>query len=155
MLGNFDWDHCENPQAVVMLVIFALLVVVVMLNLLIALMGDIYQMIKQNEVLEARKLRAGMIMQVELTLSKKQLKNTEWFPRFVQILQADERGAQQEWGGLGSKLEQLKQDLASLRVKSAGDHQSVESKIEQMVADMKTQMATQAKILKLLEANER
>lgn len=46
MLGAFDLGDYEHPEAIVMFVVFAMIMVVVMLNLLIAMMGSSYEEVK-------------------------------------------------------------------------------------------------------------
>lgn len=89
MLGAFDLNDYEHPEALAMFVIFAMIMVVVMLNTLIAMMGEASTAVKKNAELETLKLRARVVMDVELGLSPTQLRKDKWFPKFVQVLDPD------------------------------------------------------------------
>ena len=64
--------------------------VVVMLNMLIAIMGDSYEKVKESEVVEARRLRAQTIIDEEALMSDADLANPDYFPDFLQVLRATE-----------------------------------------------------------------
>jgi hypothetical protein len=61
-----------------------------MLNLLIAIMGDSYEKVKESEVVEARRLRAQTIIDEEALMSDADLANPDDFPEFLQVLRATE-----------------------------------------------------------------
>eukprot|EP01047_Picozoa_sp_COSAG01_P034154 COSAG01_NODE_2551_length_7464_cov_3.080652_1_plen_1470_part_00 len=88
MLGNFDPSEYKNSEAIIIAASFAFLVVVVMLNLLIAIMQDSYQNVKQHQQVELRQLRAQVIIDIENSLGPRILEKhkEEWFPRFLQVL---------------------------------------------------------------------
>ena len=66
MLGDFDVETLEQPISVAMFVFFQFIVVVLMMNLIIAIMGDSYEMVKENETIEALHERAKIIVDMEL-----------------------------------------------------------------------------------------
>ena len=66
MLGDFDVDILQQPTSIVMFVLFQFIVVVLMMNLIIAIMGDSYEMVKENETIEALHERAKIIVDMEL-----------------------------------------------------------------------------------------
>jgi hypothetical protein len=66
MLGDFDVEILEQPMSIVMFVFFQFIVVVLMLNLIIAIMGDSYEKVKENETVEALHERAKVIVDMEL-----------------------------------------------------------------------------------------
>jgi hypothetical protein len=71
-----------------------------MLNLLIAIMADSYERVKEAEVVEARKLRAQTILNEERLMSKY---TSAQSPTYLQVLQAtDIKDA--AWSGLSGKV---------------------------------------------------
>ena len=105
-------------------------VVVVLLNLLIAIMGDSYEMIKENEIEESLNQRARIIVDFEQTASSVKA------PRFLHTLELmSEEGAQlaeQPWQGVVGRFKQLMEQMEERQVRA--DTQQVE--------DMKTEFGT-------------
>ena len=66
MLGDFDAEALNQPSSIVMFVFFQFIVVVLMMNLIIAIMGDSYEMVKENETVEALHGQAKVITDMEL-----------------------------------------------------------------------------------------
>ena len=73
MLGDFDVDILQQPTSIVMFTLFQFIVVVLMMNLIIAIMGDSYEMVKENETIEALHERAKIIVDMELLCEYTQL----------------------------------------------------------------------------------
>ncbi len=65
------------------------IVVVLMLNLLIAIMGNAYDQIAQNEAVEMQRERAKAILNIEQNLLTKKIKETwsAWFPNYLHLLE--------------------------------------------------------------------
>ena len=74
-----------------------------MLNLLIAIMADSYEKVKESEVLEARILRAQTIIDAEALMSEADWKKEEYFPHFLHVLRATGLKRHQ-WSGLSGIL---------------------------------------------------
>ena len=67
MLGDFDIEILQDkPSSIAVFVIFQAAVVVVMMNLIVAIMADSYEMVKENETIEALLERAKIIVGMEL-----------------------------------------------------------------------------------------
>ena len=66
MLGDFNVETLDQQSSIVMFVFFQFIVVVLMMNLIIAIMGDSYEMVKENETIEALHERAKVIVDMEL-----------------------------------------------------------------------------------------
>ncbi len=66
MLGDFDVDILQRSSSILMFVFFQFIVVVLMMNLIIAIMGDSYEAVKENETTEALHERAKIIVDMEL-----------------------------------------------------------------------------------------
>ena len=62
MLGSFEIGDYTKRAAVAMFLLFAFFVIVLMLNLLIAIMGDAYSKVKESELVEGLHERAKMIV---------------------------------------------------------------------------------------------
>ena len=66
MLSDFDVDILQQPSSIVVFMIFQFFVVVLMMNLIIAIMADSYEMVKEHEIIEALHERAKIIVDMEL-----------------------------------------------------------------------------------------
>ena len=67
MLGDFDVDILlVQPSSILIFIFFQSIVVVLMMNLIIAIMGDSYENVKENETIEALHERAKIIVDMEL-----------------------------------------------------------------------------------------
>jgi hypothetical protein len=64
-LGSFEIEDYTKKAAVGMFLIFAFFVIVLMLNLLIAIMGDAYSKVKESELVEGLHARAKLIVEHE------------------------------------------------------------------------------------------
>ena len=62
MLGSYNINDYTKKAAVAMFLLFAFFVIVLMLNLLIAIMGDAYSKVKESELVEGLHERAKMIV---------------------------------------------------------------------------------------------
>ena len=48
MLGDFDVDVLQQPSSILIFILFQFIVVVLMMNLIIAIMGDSYENVMAN-----------------------------------------------------------------------------------------------------------
>ena len=62
MLGSYSITDYTKKAAVAMFLLFAFFVIVLMLNLLIAIMGDAYSKVKESELVEGLHERAKIIV---------------------------------------------------------------------------------------------
>ena len=119
-LGEFDADLYTDVLSVLVLLLALLFSTVLLLNLLIAIMGDSYEMIKESEVVEKLAGRARLVVEHELLHPRQ---NT--FPTYMHVLRAAESGDGSEepvWEGIAGKV---RQEVAVLR-KSMSTNQEVE-----------------------------
>jgi hypothetical protein len=65
-LGSYNIGDYTTRAAVTMFLFFAFFVILLMLNLLIAIMGDSYSMVKESELVEGLHERAKLIVEHEL-----------------------------------------------------------------------------------------
>ena len=127
MLGSFKMGDYTNFESKTFFVVFLLVNVIVMLNLLIAIMTDTFERVKESEELQGRRLKAEKIIIEMKQMSDKEKANPEFFPPFLQVLEADE--AQEDtWSGLGGKIasEIEKTEVARRKDVEKADHAMAE-----------------------------
>mmetsp|Transcript_37622 Transcript_37622/g.106269 ORF Transcript_37622/g.106269 Transcript_37622/m.106269 type:complete len:1580 (-) Transcript_37622:421-5160(-) len=126
MLGDFkhSWFAKLPLPAVgqVLWVIFMFLEMILLLNLLIALMGDSYEKVQEKSKIEALRERAGLLVEMEMVieymLGEKYLLKHNFCPRWLhavvpkEALQsgAEGQGRTREWSGVAGSI---KQDMES------------------------------------------
>ena len=66
MLGDFDVMYLQSQTSIIVYIVFQIVVFLLMMNLVIAIMGDSYEMVKENEIVEALHERAKIIVDFEL-----------------------------------------------------------------------------------------
>jgi|EP01046_Picozoa_sp_COSAG06_P071260 hypothetical protein len=96
-----DYQKAERARSFFLLILF--LVLIVMLNLLIAIMADSYEKVKEGETLEARKLRVETIIDEDAMMRKADKRNPDYFPDYLQLLQSTE-AQESVWSGLSGKI---------------------------------------------------
>jgi len=91
MLGEFDLEEFEssaNKNAMtVLFTIFQFFVNIVMLNLLIAIMGDQYDVVQESGHEQYLYAKAGIILKYEERMSRATKQNPKLFPEWLQLLQ--------------------------------------------------------------------
>ena len=119
-LGHFDAATYDDLLSLIVLIVALLFSGVLLLNLLIAIMGDSYEMVKESEVVEKLAGRARLVVEHERLQPTANV-----FPRFLHVLRATEGGGGGEapvWEGIAGKV---RQEVAVLR-KSMSTNQEVE-----------------------------
>eukprot|EP00298_Acanthocystis_sp_HF-20_P006887 c16621_g1_i3.p1 GENE.c16621_g1_i3~~c16621_g1_i3.p1 ORF type:complete len:296 (+),score=86.73 c16621_g1_i3:23-889(+) len=79
----------NDSEVIIAKVIFSvsmILVSIVLLNLLIALMSDSYERIQDQSALEIQKLRAKILLEIEMFMTEEELNNQENFPLYLHVL---------------------------------------------------------------------
>jgi hypothetical protein len=99
--GSFEMDTFHSWASVVWACVYRFLVMIVMLNLLIAIMGDSYAKIKEMEQVESLRERAKIIVDMELQKPK-----SHSFPMYMHIVEpADEESKLiHNWGGVTDRI---------------------------------------------------
>jgi len=135
VVGSFHMSDYKNNEARAAFLIFLFLIVVVMLNLLIAIMSDSYEKVKDSEVVEARKLTAQTIIEEETMMSVEDRQKTEFFPEFLEVLQATDE-PEEIWSGVSGQISKLgvKVDEKVDNVDEKID--SVDGKVEKLATQM-------------------
>ena len=93
---------------------FTFFINIVMLNLLIAIMGDKYGEIKETADAEFMYARASIVLEFENMMSARSKQNKEWFPTWLQVL--DHAGGGDEERDLASQVRELKKALERAEV---------------------------------------
>ncbi|GMH63294.1 hypothetical protein TL16_g03675 [Triparma laevis f. inornata] len=142
MLGDFDIDDFTTSVSYVsiatLFIAFTVFINIIMLNLLIAIMGDIFDRIQENARAEFMFARARIILEFEETLSEEQKKNAEWFPEWLQVLvpTLQDNDLDNEWVGrlksLKNTVTQAKQEMNEVlheneRKRQISERQRIES----------------------------
>lgn len=87
------------------------LVQILLLNMLIALMREVYNRVKHTEEDVFLKGRASLIVEVETLMARKQLERYANMPPYVHLLTPVRRGDTRERSGIEARLEKLEQML--------------------------------------------
>jgi len=94
LFGNYDevsLEEASSPTlAKILLITFLFIVVIVYLNLIIAIMNDIYSGVRDNAEAQATYGRAKLVLEYECFMSDHQKKNKEYFPDWLYILKKTE-----------------------------------------------------------------
>mmetsp|Transcript_24623 Transcript_24623/g.46250 ORF Transcript_24623/g.46250 Transcript_24623/m.46250 type:complete len:402 (+) Transcript_24623:2-1207(+) len=119
MLGTFEVDDFSSSSSVsstsVLFISFTVFINIIMLNLLIAIMGDIFDRIQENARGEFIFARANIVMEFEGVLSKSQRENPNLFPTWLQVLVPtlkDDDINNDDWVG---RIKSLKRNIAHVK----------------------------------------
>ena len=132
IVGTFEMSDYANSESRAFFLLFLFGVLIVMLNLLIAIMSDSYEKVKESEVVEARKLRAQTIIDEEAGMSQAARANPDYFPQFLRVLQATE-SREEVWAGLSGKMVS---EILKVDDKMKENHEVMETKLGQVEANM-------------------
>jgi len=132
-LGSFDASDYPDRLSMVVLLLALLFSTVLLLNLLIAIMGDSYEMVKESEIVEKLKGQALLVVEHERLYP-----SANAFPRYMHVLRAAEGGDGGEasaWEGIAGKV---KQEVAGLRktMATADELAEVEQKMTKKLEEV-------------------
>ena len=147
MLGEFTPDIFDNSASpslgVFLLVCYMLITPIILLNALIAIMGDSYDRVQANANAEWRCEQAKIVLELEQLLYTKQRKDPLMFPTWVHVLKPkpinegdDEDASQQtQWLGRAGELKsfvrsELKESQSQLDTKLEMSQHQLEKKLE-------------------------
>ena len=153
MLGDFDISEFTGSVSFLsigfLFTVFTLLINIVLLNLLIALMGDIFDRIQENAQAEFLYGRACIILEFESLLSESYKKeNLDMFPKWLQVLvpagsDEKEKGGDlgtESWGGKMKAIrrgqESVKEDVESVKKEMKEGQESVKTEVESLKAEL-------------------
>jgi len=142
MLGDFDVENYTETgnflAAVALFVVFMFLVNIVMLNLLIAIMGDIFDQVQESALAQFLYSKSSLILEFEATMSEEDKRNENYFPPWLQVLMptASVGGADDSWAG---KMRDLKREITK-----ANENTKVQLEAAQKAAQKETQAQLEA-----------
>eukprot|EP01052_Picozoa_sp_SAG31_P037103 SAG31_NODE_4737_length_2991_cov_1.986169_1_plen_802_part_00 len=142
VLGNFDMNDYPKSTSVVMFLCVAFFVVILMLNLLIAIMQDSYDKVKEHEVVEGLREKGKTIVAMEQLWPR-----LHTFPKFMHIampqsdvvdLETVKRARDQGMGGrISERLsEQFDARISALDKKFDDHAQQLDQKIDCVTNEM-------------------
>ncbi|KAG2498331.1 hypothetical protein HYH03_003591 [Edaphochlamys debaryana] len=119
VLGQFDitwaWGSVWQELAIIFFSAFMFIVQILLLNMLIALMCEVYKKVAQTEEDVFLKGRASLIVEVETLMARKQLEKYANMPPYVHLLTPVRRSDAREKSGIEQRLEKLEQMLMKLQ----------------------------------------
>ena len=126
---------------------FMLIVAIVLLNLLIAIMGDSFDRVQENAEDVFQRERAGQLVEMELNMTNEELKNEEYFPKYVDVLMAadgsgSDSGAGEEWSG---RINILRKHMDARQKES---QKEMKEQVEDLEKKMKEQGEGLEKVMK-------
>ena len=110
MAQDFDIDDYEGFVPLTMFLLFLYIVIIVMFNVLIAIVSDLYANVMVTADVEVDQRRAEAIISEEALMSEADLSSKAFFPEFLEVLQVavgEERVEQ-------VKVSQVQADVAQL-----------------------------------------
>ena len=118
-----------------------------LLNLLIAIMSDSYEQVKESEVVEDRKGRASLIVEHERLWPAE---NT--YPRFMHVLRPAEGGGEelQPWEGVAGKMKQVEDRVTARLTGLAVENAELKEKLSKQEASLSKVQGEMSEMLKLL-----
>jgi hypothetical protein len=159
VVGSFHMSDYQTTLSTASFLFFLFLNVIVMLNLLIAIMSDSYEKVKDGEVVEALKLRAETIIAEEAMMSEADWRNASYFPAYLEVLQAKEK-PDIVWSGVSGQISKLDKKVtekvgeAEQAVKAVSKKvDKVEDKVDEMSSKVEAlQKDMDAKLERILRA---
>eukprot|EP00911_Craspedida_sp_UC1_P002165 UC1_evm1s1662 len=126
IMGDFDMDTYTGPNIILARVTFVLSMIfvpVVVLNLLIAFMGTIYERVEEKSELEYLALKASIIYKYEVYLSKSDRTDIEKFPEWLHVLVPGHTSydTSSEIDALKSKMKDLQEQLGKTENSTLSD----------------------------------
>ena len=120
-----------------MFILVAFFVIVLMLNLLIAIMGDSYEKVKEAETVEGLLGKAKMIVNAELLHDAGSFimmaSNRNHYPAYMHIVEAvdDDEGPGRPWEGVAGRV---REEMAKQRLEAARLHTELQGENEDLNA---------------------
>ncbi|KXZ51579.1 hypothetical protein GPECTOR_12g542 [Gonium pectorale] len=119
VLGQFNiewaWGSAWQELSIIFFSLFMLAVQILLLNMLIALMREVYNRVKNTEEDVFLKGRASLIVEVETLMARKQLERYANMPPYVHLLTPVQRKDARDKNALEARLEKLEQMLMKLQ----------------------------------------
>ncbi|GMH64615.1 hypothetical protein TrST_g10092 [Triparma strigata] len=150
LLGDFNAEEFNASLSynltMALFVVFMFFINIVMLNLLIAIMGDIFDRIQENAKAEFMFARAGIVLEFEAMLSNYDRQNEEWFPTWLQVLVPTQGAEGTEGGDWVGRVKALKVSLDSVKTEVSDDLKNTRNDLKEELDASRAEV----KILKTL-----
>ena len=131
-------------STVLVMVVFMGIVVVVLLNMLIAIMGDSYEKVKESERVEALRERAQIIVEAEL--SSRHRHKYHKYMHFVDATDSSELVSFEHWDGITGRVKQLLQgQMARLREDNAQLRDDINAQLKGEMDELRDDINVQLK----------
>ena len=148
LFGNYnilDFDSSSNPELKKFLnSSFLFFIDIVLLNLLIALMGDIFDEVQAKASQETTYGLAKLVLEYESLFSESYKKRNEekFFPMWLHVISKDEekdkRGQQKGWKGRTEEIKpEIKSEVAKIDSKVAQIESNINEKFEKLFQQLK------------------
>jgi hypothetical protein len=144
MAQDFKIDDYEVGVPLVMFVLFLYIVIIVMFNVLIAIVSELYTNVMVTADVEVYQRRAEAIIAEEALMSPADLVNKAFFPQFLEVLQvaAGEEKVEQV------KVSEVQEDVAQLHATV----EEVRTELKDEIGKMTQQMSKlEALVVQVLE----
>jgi hypothetical protein len=86
---DFDVDQYHGVASMAMFLLFLYLVIIVMFNVLIAIVSDVYAEVMDTADVDLDTQRAMAIINEERLMSDADKRNLDYFPQFIEVLQKE------------------------------------------------------------------
>ncbi|GMH54376.1 hypothetical protein TrST_g10532 [Triparma strigata] len=156
LLGDFDVTEFEASSSyyvtLVLFVVFMIFINIVMLNLLIAIMGDIFDRIRENARAEFTFARAIIILEFEEMLASRHYKDHKYFPTWLQVLVPTvEGGADGDNNWIGT-VGVLKGSIESFKAQMASEMLDLKNKLAESERKREQGDVVQRKMFSMMES---
>ena len=120
---------------------------IVMLNALIAIMGDTYSRVSETRVAQGLQQRAELLVELAATMSKRQRADGALFPRWIHVVRRkEEDDVEDDWEG---QIGAIKKTMRAVEAKVGATEAKMEAKMGAIEAQIG---AVEAKIMGAVEA---
>ena len=147
MTGDSDVDQYQHI-ALATFIFFLFLVNIVMFNVLIAIVSEIYDNTMATAPVDVRKRQAEVIIQQEGLMSTADLGNADYFPEFLEVLVKTKDGkpvglVKEEVTSetIAGEMTELKASQQKMEVELKASQQKMEVKVDELSAKMATEVS--------------
>jgi hypothetical protein len=155
MAQDFDIDQYHGVASMAMFLLFLYLVIIVMFNVLIAIVSDVYNKVMDTADVEVDTQRAMAIIDEERLMSDADLRNPDFFPHFIEVLQKESgndkvvhsgaRQVQEDVAQLTKQMSELDEKINAMGAQNDAQSKNVEKLLEMMSAGQRQQAAPPSK----------
>ena len=151
MIGAFHLSNYNgNAETLTFFLVFSFVMVIVMLNLLIAVMSDVYTDSKDHIQSLLPLQRVQLIVDCEARMSDADRRNAAYFPEFLQVLRPVENveDAADEWAGVSGQVSAVRDEVGAVKRES----RQMMQKVDALAAEMKEMRTNQEMVMEQLRS---